>query len=82
MFGFKNLPLNSAYEFDNLNLPVTVVKKMNIGEQLADFNKSWIEPLSRIYTFIGGPLTGGAAQWLYKRIRRKQNSNNNNDEPI
>ena len=82
VFGFKNLPLNNAYEFDNLNLPLIVVKKMNAGEQLADFNKTWIEPLSGIYTFIGGLFTGGAVQWLYKRIRRKQSSNNNNAEPI
>jgi len=79
-FGFRYLPLNAAYEFDNLNLQVTVVKKMNIGEQLASFNKTWIEPLSGIYTFIGGLLTGGVAPWLYKRIRRKQGDNN--DEPI
>jgi hypothetical protein len=76
MFGFKSLPLNTAYEFDKLNLPVTVLKRMTIGEQLADFNKTWIEPLSGIYTFMGGLLTGGAAQWLYKRIRRKQSNSN------
>lgn len=72
IFGFKNLALNDAYEFDNVNLPVTVVKRMSIGEQLADFNKTWIEPLSGIYTFVGGLITGGAAQWLYKRIRQKK----------
>jgi len=79
IFGFNNMPLNIAYEFDKLNIPVTVIKKMSIEEQLADFNKTWIAPLSGIYTFLGGLLTGGAAQSLYKRLKKKQNEN---EEPI
>jgi hypothetical protein len=80
IFGFKNLVLNTAYEFDNVNLPITVVKRMNIGEELAEFNKTWVEPLSGIYTFIGGFFTGGLAQWIYRRTSRKQDDKCNKKE--
>jgi hypothetical protein len=35
-------------------LPITVLKTMTSGELLADFNNTVIQPLSGIYTLIGG----------------------------
>jgi hypothetical protein len=52
-----------------VDLPVTVIKRMTLGEQLNDFNETWISPLSGIYSFIGGLFTGEISRFFYNRIK-------------
>jgi hypothetical protein len=51
-----------------INLPVTVLKRMTVGEELNDFNQRWISPLSGIYTFLGGLFTGGLSRLLFGKL--------------
>ena len=65
------IPPNHGNELRDMTLQVTVIKPKDISEKLQDINKTWIEPLSGIYTFIIGLFTGGISQFIYKRITKK-----------
>jgi hypothetical protein len=55
-------------DIQEINLPLTVLKRMTVGEELNDFNQKWISPLSGIYTFLGGLFTGGLSRLLFGKL--------------
>jgi hypothetical protein len=71
--ALNNIYLNLGNYSEQVILPVKVEACSTaycIGELLNDFNKTWIEPISGIWTFVGGLLTGGISQLIYNRFKK------------
>lgn len=64
--------LNLGYSFEQVNLPVTILRSFTDEEKIINFWKDWGSPLA----FIIGIVTGKIGSSIFEVIRRRVKKNN------